>query len=84
MLKKLLILILNLLLLTSCTSQNESKPVERQEFHMGTIVTARVYGKNAENVINEAMEKIKKLEAMMDKDTSAQRRNSLYNWDDVA
>jgi FAD:protein FMN transferase len=51
------------LLLASC--DEDKKFTEKQEFHMGTLVMQKVYGKNRDKAIDEAMEKIDRLEKLM-------------------
>lgn len=49
------------LFLTSCGGSAQ-KSVELQEFHMGTIVSERLYGENAEEAAKEIMNRIDELE----------------------
>lgn len=56
--------IIILILLVAC-APNSNKPIEKSEFHMGTIITERVYGIKAEKAASEVMEKIKNLEQTM-------------------
>lgn len=51
--------------LFSACGTADNTPVDREEFHMGTVITERVYGKNAEKAAGEAMDKIAQLENMM-------------------
>lgn len=52
------------ILLTSCAQKQEA-PVEKQEFLMGTIISVRVYGKNAQVAADEAMKLIAGIEEKM-------------------
>jgi FAD:protein FMN transferase len=49
---------------TSC-AQQKVEPVEKQEFLMGTIISERVYGKNAQVAADEAMKLIADIEKRM-------------------
>lgn len=52
------------LVLCSCGSKS-AKPVEREEFHMGTIISEKLYGKNAKKASAEIMDNIARLEKLM-------------------
>ena len=63
-------------LFTSCSAKIP-EPIEVQEFHMGTIITERVYGKNANKAAGEVMDKIQKLESLMTINTFGGDTNKL-------
>lgn len=50
--------------LAGCSSNPES-PVEKQGFYMGTVVTLKAYGPNAQKAVDEGMERIKDLQDKM-------------------
>lgn len=50
--------------LVSCGKGN-SVPVEQEGFHMGTIISEKVYGDNAQKAADEVMGRIAQLETMM-------------------
>ncbi|MCX7921860.1 MAG: FAD:protein FMN transferase [Clostridia bacterium] len=65
--KVMCLLVLSTLILTSCgyNKSAENTPVEKQEFHMGTIITEKVYGAQAQIAADEAMKRIKQIEDLM-------------------
>ncbi len=50
--------------LTSCSSFT-NRPVEKQSFNMGTIITQKVYGKNAQKAVDEVIARIQEIERKM-------------------
>ncbi|MEG6611542.1 FAD:protein FMN transferase [Pseudoclostridium thermosuccinogenes] len=58
----LLLMIYVSFILASC---QQNTPAERIGTYMGTVITEKVYGKNAQKAADEVMEKIAELEAMM-------------------
>lgn len=56
--------ILFLMILSSC-SNNNNDPIEKQAFYMGTIISEKVYGKNALKASEEVMKKMQSIEGMM-------------------
>ena len=46
-------------------SNNSEIPVEKQGFYMGTVVTEKVYGQNAQKAADEGMKRIKNLQDKM-------------------
>lgn len=66
--KGLLLVITNLiifpLLLTSCSSPY-TKPVERQDFHMGTVISQKVYGGKAKKAAETVDKRMQEIEARM-------------------
>jgi len=49
--------------LVSCSE--DEKFIEAQEFHMGTLITQKIFGKNREKASKEIMKKIDELESLM-------------------
>ncbi|MDF2524376.1 MAG: thiamine biosynthesis protein ApbE, partial [Clostridiales bacterium] len=68
-----------LMVSTSCSAKSiePTEPTELQEFHMGTIITERVYGKNAKEAAAEVMVKIQELENLMTINTAGGDANKL-------
>ncbi len=64
---KIFFLLIVPLIVTSC-SRGEEPHYSMQEFHMGTIITEKVYGENAEKAAREAMDKIVGIEGLMSLD----------------
>jgi FAD:protein FMN transferase len=60
----LLLLILSSISFVAC-NRGSNIPVEKQEFHMDTIITEKVYGENAQKAANEVMDKITQIEKVM-------------------
>jgi len=58
-----MLLVLFASVVTSCSLNN--KPVETEGFFMGTIISQKVYGKNAKKASDEVADKIKWIESMM-------------------
>jgi len=56
-------------LLAGCTKAGSTPsaedPVEAQDFMMGTVITQRVYGKNASEAVKEVADKLRQIETMM-------------------
>lgn len=53
------------LMFTAAGCKSQQVPIEKQEFIMGTIISEKVYGKNAEKAAQEVMEKFKYIEDTM-------------------
>jgi FAD:protein FMN transferase len=67
MFKKTLTIILILVqafLYISC-SNKMNNIAEKNSFHMGTIISEKIYGENAEKAADDVMERIKQLDSMM-------------------
>ncbi len=61
----LLILAITAIMITSCSAKDNSVPVEEQGFFMGTVITEKVYGSNAETAAKKVMDRIQQLEKIM-------------------
>lgn len=70
-------LYLLIILLTGILEGCSDTPVEKQEFHMGTIITEKVYGKNALKSSDEVMKRIGQLESMMTINTAGSEIDKL-------
>jgi FAD:protein FMN transferase len=66
MIRRLSLFLISLLLfsVTACGS-NSTKPIEKEGFYMGTIITEKVYGNNAKKAADEVMSRIVYLENLM-------------------
>ncbi|MCX7749527.1 MAG: FAD:protein FMN transferase [Clostridia bacterium] len=62
--KKVIFFTAVLMLLTAC-SNSQPVPVEKQGFYMGTFISEKVYGENAEKAAGEVMDKMKQIESSM-------------------
>ncbi|HAR63519.1 MAG TPA: FAD:protein FMN transferase [Candidatus Margulisbacteria bacterium] len=58
------LLLLSTALLVSCAS-NFDRPYDSADLAMGTVITQKIYGKNAKQVAREAITRVKQLESLM-------------------
>ena len=59
-----IVYVILLFLLSACTAKS-TPPVEVQDFMMGTVITQKVYGENAEKAVEEVSARMKDIEARM-------------------
>lgn len=53
------------LTLTSCRGNKESGPVTRREFALDTVITLQIYDKGNEEILDEAIDRLKEIENRM-------------------
>ncbi len=63
--QKLIYALMGLMVLLCLTSCGPAKPLEADDFAMGTVITQKIYGANAQKASDEVITKIKYLEALM-------------------
>ena len=52
--------------LIGCTnSKDDSKPLSKTEYFMGTVVTVTLYDNKSEKIIDKAFEEVKKIEQLV-------------------
>lgn len=62
------ILLITAAIFSSCSakiSDTAGKPVESEDFMMGTVITQKVYGTDAQAAVDEARERMKEIEELM-------------------
>jgi FAD:protein FMN transferase len=64
-------------IVSSATACSNKEPVSRDTYMMGTIIQLKVYGKNAEKAIDEAITKINEIENKMSVNISASEINKI-------
>lgn len=67
-LKKIIGIVLTIIValtLTSCKENKESGPVTRREFALDTVITLQIYDKGNEEILDEAIERLKEIENRM-------------------
>jgi len=63
--QKLIYALMGLMVLLCLTSCGAAKPLEADDFAMGTVITQKIYGANAQKASDEVITKIKDLEALI-------------------
>jgi FAD:protein FMN transferase len=75
--KNITILIIIIGIVLSVTGCSNKEPISRETYMMGTIIQFKVYGKNGEKAVDEAITKINEIENKMSVNISASEINKI-------